>query len=333
MAELIMKRGQMTGSVLRRQLGALALGGFIAAGCGAAAPSQELVDARRTYDEARTGKAAQLVPDKVLEAKQALDRAEAAHEDDAQSFKEKSMAYIAQRKAQFAIASAGQAEAQRQLQAYDEQYKEVQDQLRRQAEASAQRTADELRRNQERLAQVRKALAEQGDKLSNQSQALQRQEAELAARQAELEKERAARQEAEKRLAAAMKSLEEIARVKEEQRGLVITLDGAVLFTTGKSTLLPIAETKLAKVAEVLQEQDDSKKIVVEGHTDSVGTEQNNLKLSQARADTVRTFLVSRGIKPERISAVGKGESQPIADNKTPEGRANNRRVEIVVQN
>src|SRR5690606_11347460 len=141
------------------------------------------------------------------------------------------------------------------------------------------------------------------------------------------------RQEAEKRLAAAMKSLEEIARVKEEQRGLVITLDGAVLFTTGKSTLLPIAETKLAKVAEVLQEQDDSKKIVVEGHTDSVGTEQNNLKLSQARADTVRTFLVSRGIKPERISAVGKGESQPIADNKTPEGRANNRRVEIVVQN
>src|SRR5690606_35095717 len=140
------------------------------------------------------------------------------------------------------------------------------------------------------------------------------------------------RQEAEKRLAAAMKSLEEIARVKEEQRGLVITLDGAVLFTTGKSTLLPIAETKLAKVAEVLQEQDDSKKIVVEGHTDSVGTEQNNLKLSQARADTVRTCPVSRRIKPERVGAQGKGESRPSADNRAPDGRAHDRRVEIVAR-
>ena len=128
-----------------------------------------------------------------------------------------------------------------------------------------------------------------------------------------------------------MKSLEEIAKVKEEQRGLVITLDGAVLFASGKTTLLPIAQDKLSKVAAVLQQQSDDKRIVVEGHTDSVGSDDANLKLSQARAESVRAYLVSQGVKSDRITAVGKGESTPIADNKSPEGRANNRRVEIVV--
>lgn len=293
--------------------------------CGASSPTAELVDARRAYDEARTGKAAQLVPDQVLAAKQSLDRAEAAHEESAGSFEEKSLAYIAQRKAQLAISAAGQAEAQQQIVTADEQYKETQDKLRRSAESEA-------RQNQERLEQVRRALAEQTDKLSAQAQALKQQEAELEAKAKELQGERAARLEAEKKLAAAMKSLEEIAKVKEEQRGLVITLEGSVLFASGQSTLLPIAEDKLARVAEVLQQQDPSKKIVVEGHTDSVGTDADNAKLSQSRADAVRTFLVTKGVESDRISAVGKGESQPIADNKTPEGRANNRRVEIIIK-
>jgi outer membrane protein OmpA-like peptidoglycan-associated protein len=81
-----------------------------------------------------------------------------------------------------------------------------------------------------------------------------------------------------------------------------------------------------------LQEQDPNKKIMVEGHTDSIGTEENNRKLSQGRADAVREFLVSRGVEASRISAVGKGESEPVADNKSPEGRANNRRVEIIIK-
>lgn len=135
----------------------------------------------------------------------------------------------------------------------------------------------------------------------------------------------------EKKYQAAIRSLEEIAKVKEESRGMVITLSGAVLFTSGKSDLLPIARDKLDKVAEVLQEQDPNKKFVVEGHTDSVGSEENNRRLSQDRADAVRSYLVSRGVPASQISAVGKGESSPVADNKTPDGRANNRRVEIVV--
>jgi outer membrane protein OmpA-like peptidoglycan-associated protein len=71
---------------------------------------------------------------------------------------------------------------------------------------------------------------------------------------------------------------------------------------------------------------------VVEGHTDSVGSDSKNLDLSQKRADSVREYLVSRGVKSGAISSIGKGESVPVADNKSPEGRANNRRVEIVIK-
>jgi len=94
---------------------------------------------------------------------------------------------------------------------------------------------------------------------------------------------------------------------------------------------LPIAERQLAKVAEALKEQDESKTIVVEGHTDSRGSDAANLRLSQERAETVLLFLVGQGVDSQRIRAVGKGERNPIASNRTAEGRANNRRVEIIV--
>jgi outer membrane protein OmpA-like peptidoglycan-associated protein len=265
--------------------------------CGTPPPSDELVAARQTYQEAANSNAAELVPDQLLSAKQALDQAEAAHEDDALSTEERSLAYVAQRKSQLAMAMAGQAAAKRDMTAANREYEQLQDELRKHATSE--------------LAKARSDLALQGDTLAQ---------------------ERAARIAAEQKYAAAMKSLEEIARVKEEQRGMVITLSGEVLFVTGKADLLPIAREKLDKVAEVLQQQDPSKKIVVEGHTDSRGTEQMNLMLSQKRADAVRTYLVSQGVESARISAVGKGESSPVADNSTADGRANNRRVEIVVK-
>ncbi|HEY6561064.1 MAG TPA: OmpA family protein [Polyangiaceae bacterium] len=303
-----------------------ALTGLLIVACGSAQPTPELVDARRAYDQARSSPAAQLVPDQLLNAKQALDRAEAAHQEDSGSTMEKSMAYIAQRKAALAVSLAGYAQAQRDKQSADQKYKDTQDSLRKTAQSEAER-------NQAQLERVRRELSAQSSQVSEQAQALKKQESELAARQKELETEKAARAEAEKKAAAAMASLQEIARIKEEQRGMVITLDGSVLFATGKTALLPIAEVKLGKVAEVLQNQDDSKMITVEGHTDSVGSDSNNQALSQARAESVRSFLVSRGVPSPRIRAVGRGESVPIADNKTVEGRANNRRVEIIVGN
>ncbi len=291
-------------------------------GCGASVPTKELQDARAAYQDAAKGKAAELVPDKLLSAKQALDKAEAAHSDDAGSVQEKSYAYVAQRMAELAVALANQAQAQKDVADAEKQYTQVEESMRKEAQ-------DELKSNQAKLDRVRREMA---DKVGEQQKQLAAQAAALEARQKELEAEKAARALAEKRLADAMKSLEEIAKIKEESRGLVITLSGSVLFASGKTALLPIAKDSLSKVAKVLQQQSDEKRIVVEGHTDSVGSDDANMKLSQGRAEAVREYLVSEGVKSDRISAVGKGETTPIADNKTPEGRANNRRVEIVIK-
>jgi outer membrane protein OmpA-like peptidoglycan-associated protein len=153
---------------------------------------------------------------------------------------------------------------------------------------------------------------------------------ELARIKKELENEHKARLVAERSAEAALKSLDEVARVKEESRGIVITLSGSVLFATGEHSLLPIAKDKLREVAQVLIEQGDST-IVVEGHTDARGSSNKNHELSLLRAQEVRGYLVSQGIPTSSIQAQGLGEERPVATNDTAEGRANNRRVEIVV--
>ncbi len=147
----------------------------------------------------------------------------------------------------------------------------------------------------------------------------------------ELKSEKKARAEAEKKAAAAMASLAEMAKVTDEERGMVITLSGSVLFKTGKYDLLPIAREKLNDVATALSGQ-NYKSIVVEGHTDSQGRAADNDTLSLKRAESVRSYLVSQGIPSDKISAKGLGSSRSVDDNSTPDGRANNRRVEIVVQ-
>jgi len=145
-----------------------------------------------------------------------------------------------------------------------------------------------------------------------------------------LASEKAARVEAERKAAAAMASLNEIAKVKEETRGVVITLSGSVLFATGKSDLLPIAKDKLNQVAKALTDQ-GFKAIVVQGYTDSVGSASDNDALSLRRAQSVRDYLVSKGVPSEKATAEGKGANNPVASNSSADGRAENRRVEIVV--
>ncbi len=104
-----------------------------------------------------------------------------------------------------------------------------------------------------------------------------------------------------------------------------------MLFVTGKSELLPSAQDQLGLVAKALLDQGEFNPIVVDGYTDSVGSDANNLKLSQSRAEAVRSFLVSKGLPGDKLTANGRGKSNPVASNDTPDGRANNRRVEIVV--
>ena len=137
--------------------------------------------------------------------------------------------------------------------------------------------------------------------------------------------------QSEAKAARAMESLNKIAQVKEEARGMVITLSGQVLFVTGKSELLPAARDQLDQVAIALKDQGSLKPMVVEGYTDSVGSDATNQKLSKDRAESVRAYLVSKGVPSDKITSVGKGKANPVASNDTPEGRANNRRVEIIV--
>jgi outer membrane protein OmpA-like peptidoglycan-associated protein len=280
-------------------------------GCAATGPTPELIDARRAYDEARRSEASTYSPDKLLSAKQALERAEAAHADHPGSFTESSLAYVAQRKAQYASIYGAYEKDRRDQSDAEQAYRAKQDLLRRNAEQQA--------------TEAQKSLAATWDNLSSARREIQTSKAELDA-------EKQARQKAEQSAAAAMASLSKIAQVKEEQRGVVITLDGQVLFVTGKAELLPIARDRLNQVARSLKELDDDKLVSIEGFTDSRGADDMNLKLSQDRANAVKDYLVSQGVKPEKVRALGRGEASPVASNDTPEGRANNRRVEIVIQ-
>jgi len=147
---------------------------------------------------------------------------------------------------------------------------------------------------------------------------------------AQLAVEQKARLEAEVIAAAAVADLAKIAAVKEEERGLVITLSGSVIFASGKSALLPGAQNQLTQVYDALVTKKE-RKVTIEGHTDSQGSSSSNLVLSQQRADVVRSFIISRGYPADLIRAQGIGEDRPVADNANAEGRANNRRVEIIV--
>jgi outer membrane protein OmpA-like peptidoglycan-associated protein len=164
-----------------------------------------------------------------------------------------------------------------------------------------------------------------------QAKTVQSTQAELAQTKEQLAKEQSARQAAEQRAQDALDRLQANANVKKESRGTVITLSGGVLFASGKSMLLPGAQTSLNQVADALKDQSNSK-ILVEGHTDSTGSMELNMELSRQRAEAVASYLTSKGVPRDLVTAQGLGPSRPVADNATPEGRANNRRVEIVVQ-
>jgi len=120
------------------------------------------------------------------------------------------------------------------------------------------------------------------------------------------------------------------AKVERVGEGIKITFDSGILFDVNKASLKPASEADLTDLAKILNKYDDTN-ILLEGHTDSTGSEEHNLDLSRKRAQSVSNFLAVQQVSPTRFTIMGYGESQPIAENATAEGRALNRRVEIAI--
>jgi outer membrane protein OmpA-like peptidoglycan-associated protein len=272
--------------------------------CATALPPQELVDARTAYQHAQVGPAAKLMPAELHVARESLDVAEQSFADSPKSQDAVDNAYIALRKSERADALGKAAAATAEKEHADTEVGKTQQQM--------------LSNDEVKLRNTRGELAQERDS--------------TARAQAETATEHAARMDAEKKAADAMDALARSLTLKKDDRGTVITLSGGVLFVTGKSTILPGAQVQLNQVADALKTQAEHH-FVVGGHTDTQGTDQINDQLSTERANAVRDYLVVRGVSADAITAQGFGSHQPIADNKTTEGRAMNRRVEIIVGN
>lgn len=218
------------------------------------------------------------------------------------------------------------------------------------AEAEAKRRQEaELARQQAEAAKAEaermKAEAEQAaaEAAKAKEEADMARQAALAEQQAALQQKQAAEAEAEKARQAAAKAeaekaqmraqllaqLNSILQTNDTARGLIVNMSD-VLFDFGSYTLKPGAREKLAKISGILLAH-PGLTLQIEGHTDSVGSDEFNQQLSEQRAGSVRDFLAEQGVPVSSITAKGFGKTQPVASNDTPEGRQKNRRVEIVL--
>ena len=270
------------------------------------------------------------------EAERALRNAELATGDDLyRSY----LVYMADRRIQIARTMAER-----------EQHEQILDELESERSAmlikASQMEADQARMEAERARLLVATTSEDAQRAREEKEAALRKEAE-AARAAELSAEEA---EQARRLAESRASEAEFARreadlasqqissltrqlenlqLRQTESGVVVTL-GDVLFASGEAQLVEGGRSSLEEVVDLLQTEPD-KKIRVEGHTDSLGDAAANLLLSEQRAQSVLEALVSLGVASERITATGMGEDFPIASNDDEEGRARNRRVDVIL--
>lgn len=255
----------------------------------------------------------------LSQARQTIQFAEDARSLSAQRAEDER---VAKEKEAAAAAAAAQAKAQAEAQAATE--------AQRQAELTAAKEAQMKAEAAAQQAQAQAQAAEAAAKAKADADA-------AAARQAQLQaQEQAARDAAEKaqRDAAALRAqlLEQFNRVLETTdtpRGLVVNM-ADVLFDTAKYNLRPEAREKLAKLSGIVLAH-PGLHLAVEGHTDSTGSDDFNMKLSQQRAEAVRDYLIQQGVAQDTLTAQGFGKADPVADNGTAAGRQRNRRVEIIV--
>jgi outer membrane protein OmpA-like peptidoglycan-associated protein len=238
-------------------------------------------------------------------------------------------------------AAAAQREAEEKAKA-EQAAEQARQEAARRAQADAERLAAEKAKKEAleaaELAANEKAAADAARQAALQQQQLlaaQAEQAKLAAQEAERQRQLAdqQRQQAEADKAALRERIRQqlntILETQETARGLIVNIND-VLFDFNKYTLKPEAREKMARVAGILEAY-PGLKIRLEGHTDSIGTDDYNQRLSEMRADTVRGYLMDQGVPAGSLSAVGLGKADPVASNDTAAGRQKNRRVDMVV--
>lgn len=203
-----------------------------------------------------------------------------------------------------------EARATAEAQAREERLRREEDLTRREAEADAARREAEARLDEERRRADEQRRSEE-------------------ARTAELERLRLEQERTREELRT---TLSRLAEVRQEARGLVVTLPGSIYFATNKSVVQPAMRSRLQEIAQALATSEDATTILIEGHTDSDGSNEYNLELSRLRAEAVRSVLVGGGVPAGRVETQGYGETRPVASNATSSGKAQNRRVEIIIQ-
>lgn len=189
------------------------------------------------------------------------------------------------------------------------------------ATAELEKTRAELEASRKAAEDAQRAAAAERQKLEEERKAQETRAAELARLQAE-------HQKTEEEL---QSTLSQLASVRREARGLIVTLPGSIYFDVNKSDVKPAMRARLTEIARALAAVPDQH-VLVEGHTDSDGSAEYNLQLSRLRADSVRSVLTAGGVSPDRIESQGYGETRPVATNATRAGKAQNRRVEIVIE-
>ena len=312
---------------------------------GGCAPSKQETMAKDRLEKARAAYL-QVKADRNVEAFAPLPFAEAgkalqAAEQAKKAEEREQLAYLAERKAQIAATVAEGRMAERDTDRLSKETADIIAQKRTQEARIAQKEAEQAKllamAEAERAAKA-KAEAEQARAAAQaEGERAARAKAEAEAKTREAEQARlAARAEAEKAARAKAeadqltKELSDL-KAKQTERGIILTI-GDVLFATGKADLSPDAMRSVDKLVEFLQKY-TNRNVLIEGHTDSVGSDEFNLTLSQKRADSLKEALTGKGIAGERITTVGYGKKYPVASNDTVAGKQQNRRVEVSILN
>jgi outer membrane protein OmpA-like peptidoglycan-associated protein len=304
-----------------------------------AAPKKDLA-LERVRDELDNLKSntelAGYAPLALREAERALRKAELATGDD---LNRSYLVYMADRRIQIARTMAEREQ-------YEQTLDQLQDDHSQMLIRASQLEADHARKEAEEARLLVATTSEEAQRAMEEKETAQQKEAE-SARAAQLSAEEAdqarrladsraseaefARREADlasQQVTSLTRQLENL-QLRETESGVVVTL-GDVLFASGQAQLVEGGRSSLEEVVDLLQTEPD-KKIRVEGHTDSMGDADANLLLSEQRAQAVREALVSLGVASERVSALGMGEDFPIASNEDEDGRARNRRVDVIL--